>query len=88
MALPLYGRFDEVKNRQTKSQQKLQDDAYHILELEIDDHSVKACQTGICDREQAKIDLHKIHEIPDFLKMPFVLQGYRCRLPPDLCMKR
>ncbi|GFS23825.1 progestin and adipoQ receptor family member 3 [Elysia marginata] len=90
MALPLYSRFDLVKNRQAKSQQSshnLQEDAYHIMEIEIDDHSLKACQTGICDRDKAAISLLKYHEIPDFLKMPYVLHGYRCRLPPDLCMK-
>ncbi|RUS82548.1 hypothetical protein EGW08_009678, partial [Elysia chlorotica] len=90
MTSPTYGRFDLVKNRQSKSQQcshKLRDNAYHIMEIEIDDHSLKACQTGICDREQEAINLLKYHEIPDFLKMPYVLHGYRCRLPPDLCMK-
>ncbi|GFO25512.1 progestin and adipoq receptor family member 3 [Plakobranchus ocellatus] len=90
MDLPLYGRYDEIKNRQAKSvqsTQKLQGDTYHILELEIDDRSVKACQTGICVGERTEINLLKYHEAPDFLKTPYVLHGYRSRLPPDLCMK-
>lgn len=81
--------YTSVKNRQTKSSLQFELDSYHILDIEIDDTGIEACQTGLCDVDKAEIALLKYHEIPEFLKgNPFVVKGYRSMLPFSMCMKR
>ncbi|KAL8586817.1 hypothetical protein ACOMHN_052693 [Nucella lapillus] len=82
------GRLESVKNRQIYNtrQQSSNSDAYHILDIEIDDHGATMCQTGTCQPEEIK--LFRYSEIPEFLKgNPWVLDGYRALLPFGLCMK-
>ena len=82
---------DSVKNRQLSARHpKFADyDAYHILDIEIDDHGAAVCKTGICESSPGNIQLFTYSEIPDFLKgNPWVVDGYRAFLPFGLCMKR
>ncbi|BFZ17231.1 hypothetical protein BsWGS_20270 [Bradybaena similaris] len=63
-------------------------DPYHFLDIEIDEHAVKACRTGICYQETTELALLNYHELPDFMKgNPFVVQGYRAMLPLSMCIR-
>lgn len=82
-------RYDSIKNRQTSAIRSFESDSYHILDIEIDDHGIRACSNGVCDFNENNIVLLKYNEIPDFLKgNPYVLQGYRSMLPFSSCLKR
>lgn len=85
-------RLDSVKNRQVsnaRQQSSLNTSAYHILDIEIDDHGATMCRTGICENHPQEIRLLEYSEIPDFLKgNPWVINGYRAFLPFGLCLKR
>ena len=84
-------RFENVKNRQLSNRQETGSDTsvIHILDIEIDDHGVNACRSGICEHRMEEIQLLQYNEIPEFLKgNPWVIKGYRAFLPFGLCMKR
>ncbi|XP_041362846.1 progestin and adipoQ receptor family member 3-like isoform X2 [Gigantopelta aegis] len=80
--------LDTVKNRLVSTGNQYADDAYHVLDLEIDRPLDSTCSTGLCDATVKDIPLFKYHEIPDFMQgNPFVVKGYRVFLPFSLCLK-
>ncbi|KAL5018507.1 hypothetical protein ScPMuIL_004229 [Solemya velum] len=80
--------FEEssVKNRQATNG-FARTDSYHIMDIEID-RGLDGCNSSLCSVRENEIQLHKYHEIPEFLQgNPYVVQGYRAFLPFSLCLK-
>ena len=93
MILPLFDRYNSIKNRQTSNSNSIsrqnQTKCFHFFDLEIKPDDVDIFRNGICAHNNTPIHLLKYHEVPDFLQgNPYVKEGYRSMLSFSMCMKR